>query len=103
MHLAHAKAGAIALLGRSAVALAETEKQVKEISPATRVLFIVVDVLDEDGINAAFEKIVDQCGIPHVLINNAGYLVLETIAESTIDSFWKVQVSSLLLSRDGSC
>ncbi|KAL4977128.1 hypothetical protein BDW66DRAFT_133440 [Aspergillus desertorum] len=88
---AHAKAGAIALLGRSGEGLAETEKQVKEISPATTVLSIVVDVLDEDGINAAFEKIMKQCGIPHVLINNAGYLVLETIAESTVDSFWKVQ------------
>ncbi|KAF4219804.1 hypothetical protein CNMCM5878_006698 [Aspergillus fumigatiaffinis] len=72
-------------------ALAETEKRVKEISPATMVISIAVDILDEDGVNAAFEKIVAQCGIPNVLINNAGCLVLETIAESTTDSFWKVQ------------
>jgi NAD(P)-dependent dehydrogenase (short-subunit alcohol dehydrogenase family) len=63
------------------------------------VISIAVDILDEDGVNAAFEKIVAQCGIPNVLINNAGCLVLETIAESTTDSFWKVQVGSPALMR----
>ncbi|KAI9373560.1 hypothetical protein BJX61DRAFT_502200 [Aspergillus egyptiacus] len=88
---AHAQASAIALLGRSVEALAETEKQVKEISPGTKVLCIVVDVLDGAGVRAAFEEIVSKCGRPHVLINNAGYLVLETIAGSSIESFWRVQ------------
>ncbi|KAL4861953.1 hypothetical protein BDV12DRAFT_179590 [Aspergillus spectabilis] len=88
---AHAKPAAIALLGRSAEALAETKKHVQEISPETRVLSIVADVRDETAVGAAFETIVAQCGMPHVLINNAGYLVNETIAESTIDSFWTVQ------------
>ncbi|CEN62070.1 hypothetical protein ASPCAL08709 [Aspergillus calidoustus] len=88
---AQARARAIALLGRSAEALAETEKQVKGISPATRVVRIIVDVLDEAGIGAAFEEIVAQVGTPDVLINNAGYCKLETIAESSVGSFWKVQ------------
>ncbi|CEN60529.1 hypothetical protein ASPCAL02965 [Aspergillus calidoustus] len=88
---AQAKAAAIALLGRSADALAETEKQVKEISPETVVLSLVADVRDEAGINAAFETIVAKCGVPDVLINNAGYLVNEVIGESTVESFWTVQ------------
>ncbi|KAL4736098.1 hypothetical protein BDV11DRAFT_173214 [Aspergillus similis] len=88
---AQAKPAAIAILGRSAEALAETEKQVKAISPETTVLSLVTDVRDEAGINAAFEMIVTKCGVPHVLINNAGYLVNETIGECTIDSFWTVQ------------
>ncbi|KAJ0415326.1 hypothetical protein BJY00DRAFT_327144 [Aspergillus carlsbadensis] len=88
---AHARAGAIALLGRSADALAETAKLVKEISPATRTLCIVVDVLDEAGIGAAFQKITAEIGVPDVLINNAGHCELETIADASVESFWKVQ------------
>ncbi|KAL3468719.1 hypothetical protein BJX99DRAFT_269285 [Aspergillus californicus] len=88
---AQAKPAAIALLGRSPEALAETERQVKEISPEVVVLSLVADVRDEAGINTAFETIVATCGIPHVLINNAGYLVNETIGECTVDSFWTVQ------------
>ncbi|KAL2840294.1 hypothetical protein BJY01DRAFT_236794 [Aspergillus pseudoustus] len=88
---AHAKPAAIALLGRSSDALAETERQVREISSATKILSIVVDVLDEPGVEAAFEAIVAQCGVPHVLVNNAGIALLGTIAEATIDDFWKVQ------------
>ncbi|KAL3443579.1 hypothetical protein BJX65DRAFT_298220 [Aspergillus insuetus] len=88
---AHARAGAIVLLGRSAEALAETEEQVRQISPATRVLPSVVDVLDETGVGAAFERIVAQVGVPDVLINNAGYCKLDPITESTVESFWKVQ------------
>ncbi|KAL2810346.1 hypothetical protein BJX63DRAFT_402405 [Aspergillus granulosus] len=88
---AHAKPAVIALLGRSAEALAETEKLVKEINPVTKVLCIVVDVLDEAGISTAFATIVAQCGPPHVLINNAGYVIMETIAQATVDSFWRVQ------------
>jgi NADP-dependent 3-hydroxy acid dehydrogenase YdfG len=83
---------AIALLGRSAEALAETKKQVQKISPATRVVCIVVDVLDESRVGATFEEIVTQAGVPDVLINNAGYCKLDTIAESSVESFWKVQV-----------
>jgi NAD(P)-dependent dehydrogenase (short-subunit alcohol dehydrogenase family) len=78
--------------------LAETEKQVKEISPETVVLSLVADVRDEAGINAAFETIVAKCGVPDVLINNAGYLVNEVIGESTVESFWTVQVSSMFYS-----
>ncbi|GKZ33559.1 hypothetical protein AbraIFM66950_003464 [Aspergillus brasiliensis] len=88
---AQAKPAAIVLLGRSADALAETEKQVKEISPETTVLTLVTDVRDEAGVNTAFETIVAKCGVPDVLVNNAGYLVNETIGECTIDSFWTVQ------------
>jgi NAD(P)-dependent dehydrogenase (short-subunit alcohol dehydrogenase family) len=62
------------------------------------VLSLVADVRDEAGINTAFETIVAKCGVPHILINNAGYLVNETIGECTVDSFWTVQVSSMFYS-----
>ncbi|KAL4925254.1 SDR family NAD(P)-dependent oxidoreductase [Aspergillus undulatus] len=89
--LARANAKGIALLGRSADGLAETEKLVKEINPATHVLSIPVDVLDEAGVSRAFDEIVSQLGIPNVLVNNAGALSLGTIAESDVESWWKLQ------------
>ncbi|KAL3466050.1 hypothetical protein BJX64DRAFT_296439 [Aspergillus heterothallicus] len=78
--------GASRGLGR--VCLAETERQAKEISPDTTVLKFALDVLNEPGMNAAFKEIIAKCGPPQVLINNAGSIVLETIAEADIGSFW---------------
>ncbi|KAL4790553.1 hypothetical protein BDV19DRAFT_393927 [Aspergillus venezuelensis] len=88
---ARANARGIALLGRSADGLAETEKIVKDINPATQVLCLPVDVTDVKRVAAAFDKIVDQLGVPNVLINNAGALTLDTMFDSDIESWWNVQ------------
>jgi NAD(P)-dependent dehydrogenase (short-subunit alcohol dehydrogenase family) len=53
-----------------------------------------VDVLDEVGVNQAFEQIVAKFGVPHVLINNAGlFVALEKIKDSALDWWWNTQVS----------
>ncbi|KAL4875114.1 hypothetical protein BJY04DRAFT_167529 [Aspergillus karnatakaensis] len=89
---ARANAKAIALLGRTVEGLAETEKLIKEINPATEVYSITVDVTDADGVAKAFEQIVARFGVPQVLINNAGVLAsLGTTVESDIESWWKTQ------------
>jgi NAD(P)-dependent dehydrogenase (short-subunit alcohol dehydrogenase family) len=73
-----------------------TEKFVKECNPATQVLPITVDVVDEAGVKNAFREIVARFGVPHVLINNAGALApLESIVDSDLDSWWQTQVSFL--------
>ncbi|KAL3457153.1 hypothetical protein BJX64DRAFT_25625 [Aspergillus heterothallicus] len=89
---ARAQAKAIALLGRSASKLAETEKIIKEINPATEVRSIVVDVVDEAAVADAFDEIESRFGTPHVLINNAGILgPLASATETDITSWWKTQ------------
>jgi hypothetical protein len=91
---ARANAAALVLLGRSSEGLAETERLVKEINPATKVLSIPVDVTDEVGMNKAFDTAVEKLGVPHVLVNNAGALVkLDTIVNTDVESWWKTQVS----------
>ncbi|KAL5333738.1 hypothetical protein BJX70DRAFT_47862 [Aspergillus crustosus] len=85
---ARANAAAIAILGRSAEGLAETERRISEVNQQTKVLSLVVDVTDEAGVNSAFQEIKSQLGTPHVLINNAGVFVLENLAESKMDTFW---------------
>lgn len=90
---ARASAAALVLLGRSSEGLAETERLVKDINPATKVLSIVVDVTDEAGMKKAFETAVEKLGVPHVLVNNAGALVkLDTIVNTDLESWWKTQV-----------
>ncbi|KAL3483883.1 hypothetical protein BJX62DRAFT_249073 [Aspergillus germanicus] len=89
---ARAGAKAIALLGRSADDLAETEKLVGEINPETQVLSIAVSVTDPAGVTKAFDEIVKRFGVPHVLVNNAGALAsADTIFDSDIDSWWETQ------------
>ncbi|KAL4936549.1 hypothetical protein BDV06DRAFT_204835 [Aspergillus oleicola] len=88
---ARANAKGIALLGRSADGLAETEKLVKDINPATQVLSLPVDVVNVAAVAEAFDKIVAQLGVPSVLINNAGVLTQGTIFDSDVDSWWNVQ------------
>ncbi|KAJ5111566.1 hypothetical protein N7532_002101, partial [Penicillium argentinense] len=89
---ARANAAALVLLGRSAEGLEETQKLVNEINPATKVLSIAVDVTDEAGVNKAFQDAVAQFGVPHVLVNNAGALVvLDTIINTDVESWWKTQ------------
>ncbi|KAL4952092.1 hypothetical protein BDW69DRAFT_26956 [Aspergillus filifer] len=88
---ARANAKGIALLGRSADGLAETEKLIKDINPGTQVLSLPVDVTDVKGVAAAFDKIVDRLGVPNVLINNAGVLTQGTVSDSDIESWWNVQ------------
>ncbi|KAL4885465.1 hypothetical protein BJY04DRAFT_230995 [Aspergillus karnatakaensis] len=85
---ARANAAGIAITGRSAEGLAATEQRIKEINPSTKVLPLTLDVTDGPGTDAAFEEIVAKLGTPHVLINNAGAIVSEMIAESSIDTFW---------------
>ncbi|KAJ0423344.1 hypothetical protein BJY00DRAFT_60175 [Aspergillus carlsbadensis] len=89
---ARAGAKAIAILGRSADALAETKKVITEISPATEVHAIVLDVLDEKAVAGAFDEIESRFGVPHVLVNNAGVLgpIAPTI-ETDIASWWNTQ------------
>ncbi|KAL3462358.1 hypothetical protein BJX64DRAFT_259373 [Aspergillus heterothallicus] len=89
-----ARAGlkAIALLGRSASDLAETEKVIKEINPKIQVLSIAVSVTDASGITNAFDQIVEQFGVPQVLINNAGVLPsTDNIIDSDIETWWETQ------------
>ncbi|KAL2807947.1 putative oxidoreductase [Aspergillus granulosus] len=89
---ARAKAKAIVLLGRSMDALAETEKIVTEINPATEVHSIVVDVVDEVGVAKGFDEIESRFGAPHVLINNAGILgSLTPMVDADIEAWWKTQ------------
>ncbi|KAL2840515.1 hypothetical protein BJY01DRAFT_249977 [Aspergillus pseudoustus] len=89
---ARASAKAIALLGRSADALAETEKIIKGINATTEVHSIVVDVVDEVAVARAFDEIESRFGIPHVLINNAGVLgPLAPTADTDVASWWKTQ------------
>ncbi|KAL4922110.1 hypothetical protein BDW62DRAFT_77114 [Aspergillus aurantiobrunneus] len=88
---ARANAKAIALLGRSADGLSKTEKLVKEINPATQVLSLAVDVTDPTGVAQAFDQIVGQLGVPHVLVNNAGALLFASMDESDVESWWNVQ------------
>ncbi|GAB1212211.1 hypothetical protein ATERTT37_001343 [Aspergillus terreus] len=89
---ARAKAEAIVLIARNASKLAETEQLVKEINPATKVLSLAVDVVDEPGIKDAFRQIVERFGTPHVLINNAGVTgALKPIFDEDIDSWWRTQ------------
>ncbi|KAF9893630.1 hypothetical protein FE257_010942 [Aspergillus nanangensis] len=89
---ARANAGAIALLARDTSKLAETEKLVREISPATKVLSISVDITDEPGVRDAFRQIVGLFGTPHVLINNAGVMgPFKSIFDEEVDSWWRTQ------------
>ena len=67
--------------------------QPKHTNPATEVLCLPVDVTDVKGVAAAFDKIVDQLGVPNVLINNHGALALDTMFDSDIESWWNVQVA----------
>ncbi|KAL2783654.1 hypothetical protein BJX66DRAFT_344756 [Aspergillus keveii] len=89
-----ARAGAkgIALLGRSAEDLAETEKLVGETNPETPVHSIAVSVTDAAGVEKAFDEIVERFGVPHVLVNNAGAMAsADTIFDSDIESWWETQ------------
>ncbi|KAL3446375.1 hypothetical protein BJX65DRAFT_309074 [Aspergillus insuetus] len=89
---ARANSRAIAILGRSADALAETKKIINEINPATEVHSIVVDVLDEKAVVEAFDEIESKFGVPHVLVNNAGILgPLAPTIETDIASWWNTQ------------
>ncbi|KAJ6016230.1 hypothetical protein N7540_010821 [Penicillium herquei] len=89
---AQAGAAAIVLIGRSADGLSETEKTVHEINSDIRVLRFALDVTDEKAVNDAFKSIVEQVGVPHVLINNAGNLApLASTVESDLDSWWRCQ------------
>ena len=85
------------MIGRSAEGLAETEKLIHEISPDTKSLTLAVDVTDEAGVNDAFKKIKARFGVPHVLVNNAGYLSpLETIGDSPLDAWWQAHVRRIV-------
>ncbi|KAJ5153499.1 uncharacterized protein N7482_009977 [Penicillium canariense] len=89
---ARANAAAIVLIGRSAGDLAETEKLVNSINPETKVLLISLDVTNAAGVTKAFEDIVARFGVPHVLINNAGYInPLDPIADVDVDLWWRTQ------------
>ncbi|KAJ5623427.1 hypothetical protein N7490_012032 [Penicillium lividum] len=89
---ARAGAAAIALIGRSATGLAETEKFINDINSTTKVLRFALDITDQAAVENAFKNIVAEVGVPHVLINNAGNLApLETTLESTLDSWWECQ------------
>ncbi|GES66728.1 hypothetical protein ATEIFO6365_0016002100 [Aspergillus terreus] len=89
---ARAKAEAIVLIARDASKLAETKQLIKEINPATKVLSLAVDVVDEPGIKDAFRQIVERLGTPHVLINNAGVTgALKSIFDEDIDSWWRTR------------
>ncbi|KAJ5965776.1 hypothetical protein N7481_012490 [Penicillium waksmanii] len=93
---ARANAAALILLGRSSEGLVETERLVKEINPATKVLSIPVDVTDEAGMNKAFDTAVEKLGVPNVLVNNAGALVkLDTIVNTDVESWWKTQETNV--------
>lgn len=49
---------------------------------------------DEAGMEDAFQKIVSQLGVPHVLVNNAGILAsLERVVDMSLESWCSTQVS----------
>ncbi|KAL2815255.1 hypothetical protein BDW59DRAFT_153925 [Aspergillus cavernicola] len=89
---ARANAKALALLGRSAAGLAETEKLVKNINPGIEVYSITVDVTDAAKVAKAFDEIVARFGVPHVLVNNAGTLeAITPMMDSDLESWWNTQ------------
>ncbi|KAL3476705.1 hypothetical protein BJX99DRAFT_258255 [Aspergillus californicus] len=89
---ARANAKAIALIGRSADGLAETEKLVKGINPNTQVYCIALDVTDTATVFEAFDEIVARLGVPQVLVNNAGVVnPLASMVETDIESWWRTQ------------
>ncbi|KAJ5797516.1 uncharacterized protein N7503_006812 [Penicillium pulvis] len=89
---ARAGAAVIALIGRSASGLEETEKLIKKINTSTKVLRFALDITDQTAVEIAFKEITTQAGAPQVLINNAGNLSpLESTFDSTLDSWWECQ------------
>ena len=93
---ARAGARAIALIGRSAENLKETEDLILKINANTVVLSIALDVTEPVAVNKAFEEIQQKLGTPQVLVNNAGSLApLLPIVDSDVDSWWGSQEVNL--------
>ncbi|KAJ5651864.1 hypothetical protein N7507_009290 [Penicillium longicatenatum] len=89
---ARAGAAVIALIGRSASGLEETEKFINDVDPSIKVLRFALDITDQTAVETAFKDITAQAGVPQVLINNAGNLSpLESTFESSLDSWWECQ------------
>ncbi|KAI0126745.1 hypothetical protein BJ170DRAFT_684324 [Xylariales sp. AK1849] len=90
-----AKAGAsmIALGGRSDSS--ETVKAMEEAvaklgKPAPKILSLKIDVSDRKSVDEAAAKVRESFGRIDIIINNAGLLARDQIADSDPDDWWKV-------------
>lgn len=79
---------AVALLGRSASALAETAAS----SAPARALVVVADVTDPAGVRRAVAEVTAELGPVTLLVNNAGRIetVESTFADADLSELWEV-------------
>ena len=82
------------LVGRNAETLEHTNKNVAAISESSRVLVLPTDVSNEPSVKALFEKVKDQFGKVHILVNAAGTMGGGPIGDIPLASWWGDFVST---------
>jgi NAD(P)-dependent dehydrogenase (short-subunit alcohol dehydrogenase family) len=88
-HFAAAGSTQIAITGRRQKVLLDAQKLIQGKHPATKVLTLQSDVVDRDGVIAAFKKTAETFGKVDILVNNAGYLpAYELLGSETLPDDW---------------
>ena len=106
---AFAKAGAkaIVLVARSTRELADTEANVRKISPTTDVLLFPASISDETAVAKLYEMIAQKYGHAEVLVNNAGLMNTQSFAavgDLDADAWWgdfEVNIKGTMLMTRG--
>jgi NAD(P)-dependent dehydrogenase (short-subunit alcohol dehydrogenase family) len=97
-HALHEVGGAVALLERDPVTLAETEAQLR--AAGARVVAAICDVADEGSVGAAATKAAEALGPCDVLVNNAGLLrpgPLESLSLAEWNQVLSINLTGYLL------
>lgn len=88
-----AEGAAVALLARSADALAAVRAEIE--AAGGRALAVTADVTDTAAVNAAADRVRAELGAPHVLVNNAGAALRRPLAETSDDAWRDVIATNL--------
>ena len=92
---ARAGASGIVIVARRLQLLQGIAKEIKSISPETKVLTVKADIQSEEDIKTLFAQVKNVFGRPvDVVLNNAGYLQDEQmIGETPVSEWWKAFVN----------